>query len=702
MPKEKTRNAEWAAYVKQPTFSDSMMGFIRMMLPFGSTVRLRLIPFIKDLAYTDQKEVVLAPINPFVEEERTIIEKQIFSMGIVAHEVGHILFTNFQTSETLLTAIGKFKVDETESDDLAGTRFLNEIFPGADLSIFTQNDINTVGEMVREKYLVAVANRLHKEENALEDEWMERKVKGTFPGGMLERILGRVKDKIVALPSFKGAGVGNTYLCMCRWQQIPEKRSFPAKKKELQKFLPVIEDALTKDKIEDRYLATLLFIVRFYPYFKDQIVEKMKGQQGGGQPGKKSGSPGGNASKGNNGTQNGASGQDTQEGKPKTAGSKSKDGENQDSEAGKDGDPKDKDSDNGNGEEPGDPVPEEIKAEQETLEAILKQIQKSIESQKEILDPGDKKSEQEENKPEENAPDPKDGEDQNEALKRQIEKMMDEAAEVDAEIQENERKKEEIKEKERKLLKLVHATGYNRKVTIPQETGSGVLPPDLSKQAEDIAEAIRDVIMTEEEEETDFVGEEFDLDSIGLRGVPQKLLNFHEDDQAELAILFVYDMSGSMDGHRIRQCRNNAKLMYEVGRLLHIPTAVIGFRESIFAYADYDETDADTVFKRINTMDADDGNDDAMALRFGIELIKDRPESTKVIVMTTDGQPCCLERDLLEAIELARKEQVEVISAAIADDKDEICRLYGPDRFLNITDLNRLGESFAELILSFL
>ena len=101
-------------------------------------------------------------------------------------------------------------------------------------------------------------------------------------------------------------------------------------------------------------------------------------------------------------------------------------------------------------------------------------------------------------------------------------------------------------------------------------------------------------------------------------------------------------------------------------------------------------------------------NRDGAALRYVAERLMTRPETVKLLILVSDGQPNASGYSGTEAeadlrgikLEYSRK-GITLFAAAIGDDKENIQRIYG-DGFLDITNLNELPAKLARLISGFI
>jgi len=77
----------------------------------------------------------------------------------------------------------------------------------------------------------------------------------------------------------------------------------------------------------------------------------------------------------------------------------------------------------------------------------------------------------------------------------------------------------------------------------------------------------------------------------------------------------------------------------------------------------------------------------------------------KLMIIISDGQPNATgyhgdsaEDDLKKIVSEYTRKGIVVLAAAIGDDKDAIKRIYGADRFFDITNLNDLPKTLTMLV----
>ena len=180
----------------------------------------------------------------------------------------------------------------------------------------------------------------------------------------------------------------------------------------------------------------------------------------------------------------------------------------------------------------------------------------------------------------------------------------------------------------------------------------------------------------------------------------------------ELAVAVLNDESGSMGSYeRATVARAASIVLYDFCRGQNIPVAIYGHTTSsynsdveLFAHAEFESVDNKDKY-RLMDISARGSNRDGAALRFTAERLLKRPERLKLLILISDGQPhdgygyhgTAAEADLRGIkLEYTRK-GIKMFAAAIGDDKPNIERIYG-DGFLDITDLNKLPLNMCSLL----
>ena len=181
----------------------------------------------------------------------------------------------------------------------------------------------------------------------------------------------------------------------------------------------------------------------------------------------------------------------------------------------------------------------------------------------------------------------------------------------------------------------------------------------------------------------------------------------------ELAVGLLLDESGSMCScDRCTYARAAAIILYDFCQSLDIPVTVYGHStdyrghgESVelFSYAEFDSFDQDDKYRMMD-ISARGSNRDGAALRFVAEKLSKRPEAVKLLILVSDGQPAAdgyygtaAEEDLRGIKQEYQRKGILFIAAAIGNDKQNIERIYG-DSFLDISDLTQLPTKLTNVV----
>ena len=182
----------------------------------------------------------------------------------------------------------------------------------------------------------------------------------------------------------------------------------------------------------------------------------------------------------------------------------------------------------------------------------------------------------------------------------------------------------------------------------------------------------------------------------------------------EISIGVLLDESGSMCScHRSTYARAAAIILHDFCESLNIPIMVYGHSTGyvencteaveLFSYAEFEGFDNNDKY-RLMDISARGSNRDGAALRFVAEQLSKRPEEIKILFLVSDGQPAAsgyygtaAEEDLRGIKREYGRKGVLLIAAAIGDDKESIERIYG-DSFMDITDLEQLPAKLTSVI----
>ena len=171
-------------------------------------------------------------------------------------------------------------------------------------------------------------------------------------------------------------------------------------------------------------------------------------------------------------------------------------------------------------------------------------------------------------------------------------------------------------------------------------------------------------------------------------------------EKKNLAVALLLDESGSMcSNDRVTSARAAAIVVYDFCKAMDVPVLIMGHTEyhdvEMYAYTDFDSRDARDRY-RLMDISARCGNRDGAALRYVAERLMKQPEENRLLMLVSDGQPAgdgyigtAAEADLRGIKKEFTNQGMLFVAAAIGSDKENIERIYD-DAFLDITDLTKL------------
>ena len=181
-----------------------------------------------------------------------------------------------------------------------------------------------------------------------------------------------------------------------------------------------------------------------------------------------------------------------------------------------------------------------------------------------------------------------------------------------------------------------------------------------------------------------------------------------------ISVGLLLDESGSMScGDRSTYARAAAIILYDFCQALNIPVMVYGHSTSwsrgvdLYSYAEFDAIDKNDKYRMMD-ISARGSNRDGAALQYVAEQLSKRDEEVRILILVSDGQPAdagysgtAAEEDLRGIKQEYKRKGLLFVAAAIGDDKQNIERIYG-DSFLDITDLNQLPMKLTAVIKRFM
>lgn len=185
------------------------------------------------------------------------------------------------------------------------------------------------------------------------------------------------------------------------------------------------------------------------------------------------------------------------------------------------------------------------------------------------------------------------------------------------------------------------------------------------------------------------------------------------NEAPEIVVGLLLDESGSMScGDRATYARATAIILYDFCRSLRIPVMVYGHTTGygknghsveLYSYAEFDEIGGDDKY-RLMDISSRGSNRDGAAIRFVADLLSKRPEEVKMLILVSDGQPADVgyggtaAEEDLRGIKREYTKKGVLFVAAAIGDDKENIERIYGDSFLDITDLNKLPVALTNVI----
>lgn len=264
----------------------------------------------------------------------------------------------------------------------------------------------------------------------------------------------------------------------------------------------------------------------------------------------------------------------------------------------------------------------------------------------------------------------------------------------------------------------------HRKLELSEELEElyACMEPEIRKVSRRLQDVIEEVLIRQEGGRLSglYMGKR--LDKSGLYRRDGKLFEkrISPDEGLSIAFAILVDVSTSMNlENRIGYARMASLVLYDFCQKLSIPVMVYGHSThypngyfsgevvDILAYADFDSVDGKDHL-RILEMDTIGSNRDGAALQFVGQRLLKREEEIKILVLISDGSPAAIgysgdiaKEDLQNIKRDLERQGVKLFAAAIGDDKQQIEDIY-QDGFLNISDLKTMPSKLAGLLMNYI
>ena len=213
-------------------------------------------------------------------------------------------------------------------------------------------------------------------------------------------------------------------------------------------------------------------------------------------------------------------------------------------------------------------------------------------------------------------------------------------------------------------------------------------------------------------------GSQFNADSIAKKDFRYYAKKRPPDESPSLVVALRIDESASMSAFgRLEAAKHATVAVYEFCEQCKIPIIIYGDtadsspleQMSLYAYCDFVHAEQEDRFRLMN-IKGRSNNRDGMAIRILSEKLLMTKEQTKLMISISDGQPKAMPnysgdvaiRDMQMVLKEYRRKGITFLAAAIGQDKDTICDIYGKESFLDITDLRQLPVRLVKIIARYL
>ena len=700
-------------------------------------------PFV---AFTDNNTITINCNNELARSCKTREDKLDVIKGLFAHELGHVLFTDFEIMEAFYESISvcKWYPKKPDITDPDFIKNLNEI------EVFWAKDPKNI------KRFFSVVKHI---DNIIEDGYIEQAFMEKYKGNLCEGLY-LVRDihyeqieKIWELtqkteldpedPEYMHPfnAVAQLLLCYAKYGEFKYDDEDELEDEVAQKLLPCLEyvdSALIASNATYRRMHVNEVIVCLWPEIKSYLdwiasrpetesEESGEGGEGSGSGAveKSLGSTKGTSTSGKGKSRPSDSGKDTENEEAKDKRGKAKkalEGKDEEDEKGEgEGEGEDEKEAEGSGKE-GDPNPlvtgegegkntEEIKSgeggriEEHDTDSI---------ATAEDFDDGDEHEEEDEYEASEYGGSASD-----------IETLLNEMATEEAE-EELEEERLEALNKEGRSLNYGEAhkgmkVDVRRITSVPDSLKEqyNSIAPELCKISKKLQKLISQQLKDKRaggKMRNLYMGRKLDARTLirddGKSFYKKKL----PQEAPTLSVGVLLDESGSMSWNsRATYARATAIVLYDFCMGLEIPCCVYGHTADettygslqMHSYAEFDSIDKNDKY-RLMDISARSNNRDGAALKFMYDKLDKRLEEVKLLIVVSDGQPAAsgysgstAETDMKTLKNTYGRKGIITFAAAIGSDKQNIERIYG-DGFLDITDLTKLPEILTKLILKYI
>ena len=185
-------------------------------------------------------------------------------------------------------------------------------------------------------------------------------------------------------------------------------------------------------------------------------------------------------------------------------------------------------------------------------------------------------------------------------------------------------------------------------------------------------------------------------------------------ESPRLGVALLVDESGSTTGDLIKAATRASLVIEDFCRELDIPHIISGYTTggasvNIISYAEPGTVDGNDKY-RITGMQARGGTPTKAGLLYMLQRLRKMPVDVRLLIVITDGEsgdnsdvkvPYTTNpegKPIRKIVREAKKEGTIIVAAGIGSDREKVCNEFGADNFMDITNLDDMPEQLIGLI----
>ena len=285
--KSKLTDAELFGSASYRSYLQSIADNISGKYGRGAYVSLSFDPSNKEIACTNNFKIYINTANDLTGSFSDRRHKKLVNIGIIGHECGHILFTDFQAAK---------RYDKyLESGRLYPRKMTAKMFGRKELKNALKEFEAVLSEANTNKLRV-LSNLAFHISNIIEDGYIERLMKLRFPGTVAIGIELKNLRQAEMSPSLKDmidneydafSIINNLLLQYAIYGNIENQEGISNEYTDfLMEAVPVLDDALSNDNPKERLMCVNLLLIHCWKYIKplmekiDEIPEEPESKSG--------------------------------------------------------------------------------------------------------------------------------------------------------------------------------------------------------------------------------------------------------------------------------------------------------------------------------------------------------------------------------------------------------------------------------------